>query len=425
MVGVSRRTPSPMYFGWWVVLGAGSLQFFHAAVFGSTFGVYVVALGEAFAWSATALASGFAILQLTGGLLGPLQGVLLDRLGAQRVIGAGVLVFAGGLALLSQVQSLVGYFVAVTVIGAGFAMAGYLSLTTALVPWFERKRATAMAWMAVGSSLGGVVAPAIAALVVGVGWRETLLLSSAVVVVFGLPSVYLLRREPAQMGLEVDGGFRGLPHASPGGVVLPARDPASDFTLKEALRTRAFWMLGLGHSSALLVVAAVIVHLVPHLNVGLGLPLTTAATVVAMLTLMTTVGHVIGGFVGDRIAKRLLVTLAMFAHAGGLLALAWLSPAWGVPLFVVLHGLAWGVRGPLMGALRADYFGASHFGAIMGASALVFTVGNLLGPITAGAMADWLGDYRMGFTLLALLAALGSLAFVLATPPPPKRATPH
>jgi len=109
----------------------------------------------------------------------------------------------------------------------------------------------------------------------------------------------------------------------------------------------------------------------------------------------------------------------MVAHGGALVALAWLTPTLGIAAFVVLHGLAWGVRGPLMGAMRADYFGASHFGSIMGASTLIFMVGQLLGPVIAGVMADAFGDYRWGFTLLAGLALAGSLAFRLATPPRP------
>ena len=35
-------------------------------------------------------------------------------------------------------------------------------------------------------------------------------------------------------------------------------------------------------------------------------------------------------------------------------------------IFAVLHGLAWGIRGPQMVAIRADYFGAKSFGKIMG-----------------------------------------------------------
>ncbi|MFU8887250.1 MAG: MFS transporter [Trueperaceae bacterium] len=406
-----------VYLGWWVVAGGMGLQAAQAALLSNVFGVYVVALTGEFGWSRAAVASGFALIQLQGGLLGPLQGLVLDRFGPRRVIAFGVVVFGAGLAVLSTVHSLAGFYLALLVVGLGASLAGYLSVTTAIVPWFLRRRATAMAWMALGSSAGGLLVPLVAGAVVAFGWRPTVLASGLVMLLVGLPSAALMRREPARYGLTIDGGYRGLADAARGAIDVPEGDPENDFTLRAAVRTRSFWMLGLGHASALLVVSAVVVHLVPHLSGGLGMPLTAAASVVAALTLVTAVGQALGGVLGDRVAKRRLAMGAMFAHAAGLLALAWLPPGPGIGAFLLLHGLAWGVRGPLMGAMRADYFGATHFGAIMGASALVFMPGQLLGAVIAGWMADAFGDYRWGFTLLAGLAALGSLAFRLATPP--------
>ena len=53
----------------------------------------------------------------------------------------------------------------------------------------------------------------------------------------------------------------------------------------------------------------------------------------------------------------------------------------------------------------------------MGLSSMITVFGQIGGPIIAGVFADWTGDYRMGFTLLALLAGLGSVFFLLAKPP--------
>jgi MFS family permease len=85
--------------------------------------------------------------------------------------------------------------------------------------------------------------------------------------------------------------------------------------------------------------------------------------------------------------------------------------------FVVLHGLAWGTRGPLMAAIRADYFGGTNFGAIMGTSSMVAAFGTTAGPLIAGILADRTGNYEAGFTVLAALAAIGSIFFILARPP--------
>jgi PGF-CTERM protein len=90
---------------------------------------------------------------------------------------------------------------------------------------------------------------------------------------------------------------------------------------------------------------------------------------------------------------------------------------WMVLAFAVLHGAAWGMRGPLMGAIRADYFGSAAFGTITGISSMVLMVGMMGGPLVAGILADRTGTYVPGFSVLAALAALGSVCFVLARRP--------
>jgi MFS family permease len=70
-----------------------------------------------------------------------------------------------------------------------------------------------------------------------------------------------------------------------------------------------------------------------------------------------------------------------------------------------------------MQAIRADYFGRRAIGLIMGLSSLITVFGQIGGPIIAGAFADWTGNYRAGFTLLAVLAGVGSLFFLLARRP--------
>ena len=85
--------------------------------------------------------------------------------------------------------------------------------------------------------------------------------------------------------------------------------------------------------------------------------------------------------------------------------------------FAVLHGTAWGLRGPFMQAIRADYFGRAAIGMILGLSYMIIIIGQMGGPLIAGAFADATGNYRAGFTLLAILAGLGSSFFLLAKKP--------
>jgi MFS family permease len=115
-------------------------------------------------------------------------------------------------------------------------------------------------------------------------------------------------------------------------------------------------------------------------------------------------------------------------HAAALLLLTFAQSIWMVGAFAVLNGFAWGARVPVVVSMRAEYFGSRSFGAIMGFSSLVVTGGSVAGPVLAGFWYDSVGSYTAAFTVLAVLAALGS-TFLVFTPPPravrrPVEATP-
>lgn len=205
----------------------------------------------------------------------------------------------------------------------------------------------------------------------------------------------------------------------PQGQRAAAAPPPASFTLAQAVLTPAFWLLAGGHAAALLIVNALNVHLVPHLVAGGGYALTEAAAVVTLVTIALGVGQLLGGPLGDRFDKRGLATLAMLGHAVAIALLAVRIGPVVVPVAAVLHGVAWGVRGPLMTTLRADYFGPAHFASIMGASMTLFLAGQLIGPVFAGALADLVGGYRTPFAILAAVGVAAAYAFRRADPPTP------
>ena len=157
--------------------------------------------------------------------------------------------------------------------------------------------------------------------------------------------------------------------------------------------------------------------MVVHVTERLGYSLGQAAAVVAFMTVMQMLGQVGGGWAGDRFNKRAIASGCMVAHAVALLLLAFAATFWMVAAFAVLHGLAWGIRGPLMSAIRADYFGSTAFGTITGTSSMIVMLGMMGGPLIAGILADRTGSYELGFAILAALAGLGSIFFVLARRP--------
>ena len=409
------RPEGHVFFGWYIVLAAAGVQMLAGMLWMQCYGAYMVLLQEDFGWSKTLVAGAFALTRVESGILGPLQGWLADRFGPRLILQFGTLVFGAGFILFSRVDSLFSFYLTFILVALGASLGGFATLMVSLVHWFNRHRAKAVAISQIGYSLGGLSVPVVIIALEAFGWRTTALASGVLVLVIGLPLVSVVRHRPETHGEAVD-GIRA--DASQSAVAHVHRDQP-DFTAREAMRTSSFWLISVGHGLALLAVSSMMVHLIPHLSESLDYSLAMAGWVVALMTGCQMLGQIFGGYLGDRIDKRLICAACMAAHAIALLLVTFASSWVMVVAFAVLHGLAWGTRGPLMVAIRADYFGAASFGTIMGFSSLIVMFGMSGGPILAGVMADMTGSYTSAFTSIAVVSGLGSLAFLAAKPPHP------
>ena len=415
-VPLVRQRARSVFHGWWIVAGGALIQALVSGLFSQAYGAYVVLLQAQFGWSKTTFSLAYSLQPAQNGLFGPLQGWLLDRVGPRRVIQVGICFLGVGFMLFSQVHSLLMFFLCIFIISLGANFAGFFSVAHSVVNWFARKRSTAMGMVQLGMGIGGLAVPLVAWSMTSTSWRTIAFVSGLLFIAAGLPLARVIRHSPETYGLRPDGA-KPEDELRPvlASVALPANE--SDFTPREALRTPAFWFISLGHGTAMLVVSALTVHLIPHLTEGLGFSLSAAAAIVSLLTGTMMVGTLLGGYLGDHFSKRLVASLAMFGHATALLLLAWAHSLLPVILFAVMQGMAHGTRGVLMQPMRADYFGRTSFGKIVGFSNMIVMWGNIGGPVFAGIMADQLGSYRLGFTVLAILSALGSVFFVLARKP--------
>jgi MFS family permease len=421
LIATARGRARGLFFGWWIVVGAILFQTLQTGLLQQAYGTYAVMLHDEFGWSKTILSLAYALQSVQTGLVGPVQGALIDRFSPRRIMQVGAVIFGLGFIAFSRVDSLTSFFIIFMITALGATLSGFMTVTTVVVNWFERRRSMAMAMTQLGLSVAGFIAPIIAWSLTTNGWRATAFVSGLIILFVALPLSRIMHRTPEEVGQLPDGG--PPKHLSqPGARPMTGPEPA-EFTAREAMRTRAFWFISFGHGLALLVVSAVTVHLVLHLVDDLGYTVGQAATVLAFMTTIMIAGRVVGGILGDRFDKRYITATAMFGHAFGLIMLAYANSFAMVALFAIAHGMAWGVRGPLMQAMRADYFGRASFAKVMGFSSTIIMVGTVGGPLIAGVMADRFGNYTAGFTILAGMAAMGSIFFLLAKrPDPPKRA---
>lgn len=408
------RPEGRIFYGWRIVLASAGIQLL-GTLWMQSFGAYTVLLQKEFGWSKTVVSGAFALTRVESGLLGPLQGWMVDRFGPRAILRIGLLLFGLGFMLFSQVNSILTFYLTFALIAIGSSLGGFATIMVSIVNWFNRHRAKAVSISQIGFSLGGLLVPFVILSLQFFGWRATAFGSGIMVLLIGLPLAQVVRHKPEHYD-EVPDGIRLVDDngTNPGKARMQI---SRDFTAREAMHTQAFWLISIGHACALLTVSAVMVHLVPHLTEGLNYSLAEAGAVVALMTTFQLVGQIFGGYLGDRFDKRYICIGCMMGHSCGLLLVAYASATMMVMAFALLHGLAWGMRGPLMVALRADYFGPSSFGTIMGFSSLIVMFGMSSGPIIAGYMADVAGNYQGGFALLACLAFSGSFCFLLAKRP--------
>jgi OFA family oxalate/formate antiporter-like MFS transporter len=406
-----------IFYGWKMVFAAASLQFIQSMMLHQAFGAYVAVLIQDKGWSKTSVSGASAMMSMEAAVIGPILGWFLDRFGSRGVIKVGVIMFGIGFMLLSQIDTLLGFYGAVIVIAIGSSMAGYFPLNVGVIQWFEKKRARALSMVGLGLALGGMFVPIVAWSIESIGWRETAFGCGVLSIVIGFPLACIFRRRPEDFGETVDGlgAPRGTVDVSAAEVQTNAEP---EFTAKQALRTKAFWLLSAGHGVALIIVTAVNTHAINHMRISLGYTIAQAAFYITLMTGFQVIGVLLGGVLGDKLQKNKVAAVCMTMHMAGMLMLTYALGPVMLVLFAVFHGLAWGIRGPFMQAIRADYFGRKSIGMILGLSAMLTAVGQVSGPLLAGIMGDATGNYDLGFTVLALIAGAGTFLFWFAKPPP-------
>ncbi len=410
-------SPKNTKFSGWSIARAGLyIQMIHSGLVFNAFSLFSDELRQEFGWSNKTLGGAFALNRAESGLLGPLQGWMTDKWGSRVVLRIGAVIMAIGFFSFSTIDTVVGFYLSYLLIALGSSLSGFLTITVTVVHWFERHRARALSVASMGFAIGGTLTFLVGLLIDREGWRFTARVAAVVTLLVILPLSQRFHRRPSNVGQFVDGVD---PDHREDGDTYELVPETQHFTAGEAMRTKAFWFISFGHAFALLVVGASMAHLKPFLVDETTLGSLHINVVIGSLPAMMGVGQIIGGFLGDLYSKRLLLAVAMIGHGGGILVLSIARSALLIWVFVLLHGIAWGLRGPLQQALRADYFGASDFGKIMGFSALIIMMGMVIGPIFAGIVADATGSFRTAFVILGSLATMGSLWFWFSTPPPP------
>ena len=350
----------------------------------------------------------------------------MDRYGPKKLMLIGITMVAVGFVVLSLIQGLLAfYLVYVVLLAVGFNTGFFIAAQAAVGNWFIRRRSFALGVLTTAFGFGGaLMVPIIAWLVGEFGWRSATFALGIGMAIIGLPMAVLVRHRPEQYGYLPDGGpepaaLGGSREHAPTGTAVEE----VDFTIWEALRTSAFWILSLAFGFRTLAISATVIHQIPLLT-DRGFSETAAAGVLALMSLMSVPGRLIFGFLGDYFDKRILVSIAYLLQGAGLVILLNATRLEHLYLFTLVFGLGWGAPTVLV-ALRGDYFGRRYFATIAGVQQSVVAIGTIIGPVYAGWIFDTTRSYDAAFVTFIVAIVIGAVLLLFARrPKPPTRALP-
>ena len=302
----SKSRTGKIFYGWWVSLaGAANMIVSSGPTFQAASTLFR-AIEDEFGWSRAVVTGVASFGRFGGALLGPVEGWMTDKFGTGKMVLLGFTLGGFGPIFYSQLQGPIQYYVAYFIISMGFSIGGFVPSMAAVNAWMPHRRATAMSIVIGGSSLGGLLVPAIVWGISNHGWRETTLVIGLVSLACGPPLAYISgKRAPTyeEIDTEIVNSSASIDQEKPSSIAQ------HDFTAKEALRTRGFWGLAITHMLTNLSVGTISAHVYFQLTDknSVNLSDAAAATVIPIMAVTSFTFQMLGGFTGDRVNKRFLL----------------------------------------------------------------------------------------------------------------------
>ncbi len=425
----SRTESRPgVYFGWWTVLVSGILSGIGHGFYGYGFSVFFKDLAAELNLTRAITSIGSGIGRLEGGLESAPAGWLADRFGPKWVMFIGICTTGCALILMTFVNSVWSYFLVWGfLIGTGLNLGLTVTVDKTVIEWFVRKRGLAQGTKFALIGAGGVVAVPIVTWLVGVyDWRMTCFIWGLVLLACApLVLVFVKSKGPEHYGLLPDGAQVGPRVAAnvddmiARGAEYAASFEEIEYTFKQTLRTRAFWLFVAAFIIQTVIIGGIGIHIVPFLT-DMGISEATAGAMMSMQVFFTIPSRFLGGFLADQVDKRglpLVMAFGMSLQAVGLAVFLILRTIPSVYLFLILYGLSTGAGTPLLTVALGRYFGRRSFGSIFGVLRAFQAPFSFLAPTYSGWVYDTTGSYINAFTVFAILIVVSAVCLCSVRPP--------
>ena len=416
-----QRRPR-FFYGWYIVASSMAANAILSAAYFQGFSAFFLPIESHFGWGRSAISAAASLRQVETGVLGPAVGLLVDRFSPRKLIVAGAVICGLGLIGLGMVNSLATFYIFFLLISVGSSAVGHgVTWPTLIARWFRRKRGLAIGLAVNGPLFAGPMVLANTVMISTFGWRPILIGYGGVVLIVVTALGLVARDRPEAYGMLPDGD---APHAGTGPLRTSAqlraaaRSAEVGLTLKQVLRSRAFWLLSSYLGAMFIVNSGFQLHQIPYFVNDRGFSDAAAAVTVVFVVFASGIGRTGTGWLLDKVGYRLVLvavsltmTLAfLYLQVAGIDSMLEALP------FTILFGVAFGATIPMRGALGALIFGNRSLGSVIGVLQGTSIAAGVVGPILMGAMFDALGDYTASIWILQGVA-LAALAPVLLMEP--------
>ena len=384
---------SGFYYGYIIVAAVFVIMIFIWGTF-ATFGVFFESLIETFGWTRALTSGASSTRDLVFGFICIFTARLSDRFGPRIVITSSGLLLGIGYLLMARVQTTWQLYLYCGVI-ISFGMSSYIPMLSIVAKWFERRRGMMTAVCLSGMGIGTMVMPPIASRLISTyGWRTSYVIIAIFGFVFVVSAAQFLRHPPHGPNHSISTAKTSSDHES--------FADTSVLSLREALRTRQFWLLSTLYFFFLYALLTVAVHVVIH-SIGLGVSSKSAANILAIIGALCVVGMNGAGTAADKVGNKRTLILCFTLMAIAFIFLMTAGTTWSFYLFAAIFGLAYGGMQVLFSPLVAELFGLGSHGVILGAAAFFGSVGAALGPFMSGYIFDSTRSYGWAFIICVIM----------------------
>lgn len=401
-----------IFYGWVMVVLAGFTLYFSGPGQTYSVSVFIDSYINEFGWTRSTVSGMYSMGTLVAGMLMGIIGKLFDKYGHRKMGTAVALAFGVACLFMSTVSSVgtlfVGFFL-IRLLGQG----SMSLIGTTLVPqWFIKKKGRALSIVSVMGAMSLATLPPINTwLIQNYGWRFGWQVWAVLLWVIVAPFIYyFIRTRPEDVGLYPDNEEQ---------VIVEGDDIIIEevsWTLKEAINTRAFWMIIYVVIIPSAIITGCVFHQISILGQA-GLTPERAALISSITSLIRLPLVLVAGQLADRIQLRYLLATSQAILLAMLGALFIADSVTWVMVYGILMGVQMALQGLVMGVIWPEYFGRKHLSTIRGTTMMAGVIGSALGPLPYGFAYDMFGGYTEIVIVSMVFPLVGIVLGLLAKKP--------